>query len=160
MNWLKLLKRKYQIILNLSRRERSLLCQALWLLPIVAILVNLKGLRFSQEMLLRLPTRSSSVADAVAEIDRVWMTERMVRVAVRYNHLWTNCLKQSLVLWILLRSQGIVSELRIGVQRESNKFSAHAWVEYQGVVLNDTDDVRQRFQAFDRSFEQPVGEKL
>jgi hypothetical protein len=160
MNWLKLLKRKHQIILNLSRRERSLLCQALWLLPIVAILVNLKGLRFSQEMLLRLPTRSSSVADAVAEIDRVWMTERMVRVAVRYNHLWTNCLKQSLVLWILLRSQGIVSELRIGVQRESNKFSAHAWVEYQGVVLNDTDDVRQRFQAFDRSFEQPVGEKL
>jgi hypothetical protein len=160
MNWLKLLKRKYQIILNLSRRERSLLCQALWLLPIVAILVNLKGLRFSQEMLLRLPTRSSSVVDAVAEIDRVWMTERMVRVAVRYNHLWTNCLKQSLVLWILLRSQGIVSELRIGVQRESNKFSAHAWVEYQGVVLNDTDDVRQRFQAFDRSFEQPVGEKL
>jgi hypothetical protein len=160
MNWLKLLKRKHQIILNLSRRERSLLCQALWLLPIVAILVNLKGLRFSQEMLLRLPTRSSSVVDAVAEIDRVWMTERMVRVAVRYNHLWTNCLKQSLVLWILLRSQGIVSELRIGVQRESNKFSAHAWVEYQGVVLNDTDDVRQRFQAFDRSFEQPVGEKL
>jgi hypothetical protein len=160
MNWLKLLKRKYQIILNLSRHERSLLFQALWLLPIVAILVNLKGLRFSQEMLLRLPTRSSSVADAVAEIDRVWTTERMVRVAVRYNHLWTNCLKQSLVLWILLRSQGIVSELRIGVQRESNKFSAHAWVEYQGVVLNDTDDVRQRFQAFDRSFEQPVGEKL
>ncbi|WP_310423349.1 lasso peptide biosynthesis B2 protein [Chamaesiphon sp. VAR_48_metabat_135_sub] len=160
MNWLKLLKRKAQIIFSLSEYERSLLFQALCLLPAVAILVNFKGLRFSQKMLLRLPTSSSSVDDTVAEIDRVWMTERMVRVAVRYNHLWTNCLKQSLVLWILLRSQGIISELRIGVQRESDKFSAHAWVEYQGVVLNDTEDVRQRFQAFDRSFEQPVGEKL
>jgi Transglutaminase-like superfamily len=159
MNWLKLLTRKYQIIFGLSQSERSLLFQALWLLPVVAVFVNIKGLRFTQEMLLRLPAQSGSADDAVAEIDRVWITERMVRVAVRYNHLWTNCLKQSLVLWILLRSQGIISELRIGVQRESTKFSAHAWVEYQGVVLNDTDDVRQRFQAFDRSFEQPIGEK-
>jgi hypothetical protein len=158
MNWLKSIERKYHTIFGLADLDRSILFQALWLLPVVAILVDLKGLRVTQGMLLWLPVKTRSVSHSVET--QVWTTVKMVRVAVRYHRLWTNCLKQSLVLWILLRNQGIISELRIGVQRESNKFSAHAWVEYQGIVLNDTDDVHQRFQAFDRSFEQPVETKL
>jgi hypothetical protein len=158
MTWLKLLARKYNTLFGLSERERSLMFQSLCLLPCVAILLDLKGLRFTQGLFSRLPMPTPSVANLVET--QIWTTVRMVRVAVRYYQPWANCLKQSLVLWILLRFQGIISELRIGVQRESNKFSAHAWVEYQGVVLNDTDDVHQRFHAFDRPFEQPVGGKL
>jgi Transglutaminase-like superfamily len=162
MTWLKLAIRKYQTLLELSERERSVLLQALGLLPIVAILVQLKGLQFTQSFLLQLPLVNHCAPSTVEiELERqVWMTVRMVRIAVGYNSLWTNCLKQSLVLWILLQSQGIISVLRIGVRTESDKFSAHAWVEYEGIVLNDTDDVHQRFQAFDRSFEQPIQEKL
>jgi Transglutaminase-like superfamily len=158
MNWLKLLKRKYNTIFGLPDRERSLMFQALWLLPLVAMLLHLKGLRFTQEMLLRLPAQTQLMPDSLKT--QIWTTVRMVRVAVRYNRPWANCLKQSLVLWTLLRSQGITTELRIGVQRESEKFAAHAWVEYQGMILNDTNDVRQRFQAFDRSVEQPVGGEM
>jgi Transglutaminase-like superfamily len=158
MTWLKLLTRKYRTLFELSDLERSILFQALWLLPIVAILVQFKGMRFTQELLLRLPLRKLSSPDPIET--QIWRTVRMVRVAVRYQQLWSNCLKQSLVLWILLRSQDIISEVRIGVQKESDKFAAHAWVEYQGVILNDTDDVHQRFQAFDRLFEQPVREEL
>jgi hypothetical protein len=158
MTWLKLLKRKYNTILALSSSDRWLLVHALWLLPVVAISVSLRGMQFTQAMLLRLPLQILVGTDPVES--RVRATVRLVRVAVSYHHLWTNCLKQSLVLWILLRSQGILSELRIGVQRESGKFTAHAWVEYQGIVLNDSDDVQQRYQAFDRSFEQPLQEKL
>ncbi|PSB55401.1 lasso peptide biosynthesis B2 protein [Chamaesiphon polymorphus] len=163
MTWLKLPIRKCQTLLELSECERSLLLQALGLLPLVAISVRLKGLQFTQGFLLRLPLANRYAPSTVAnaELERqVWTTVRMVRVAVGYNSRWTNCLKQSLVLWILLRSQGIISVLRIGVRTETDKFSAHAWVEYQGIVLNDTDDVHQRFQAFDRSFEQPIQEKL
>ena len=158
MTWLKLLRRKYSTILRLSSGDRWLLIHALWLLPVVSLSVSLKGMQFTQAMLLQLPLQICAGTETVES--RVWTTVRLVRVAVRYHHLWTNCLKQSLVLWILLRSQGILSELRIGVQRESDKFTAHAWVEYQGIVLNDTDDVHQRYQAFDRSFEQPIQEKL
>jgi Transglutaminase-like superfamily len=158
MTWLKLLRRKYSTILGLSSGDRWLLVHALWLLPVVAFSVSFKGMQFTQAMLLRLPLHIAVGTETVES--RVWATVRLVRVAVRYHHPWTNCLKQSLVLWILLRSQGILSELRIGVQRESDKFMAHAWVEYQGIVLNDTNDVRQRYQAFDRSFEQPIQEKL
>ncbi|WP_373540726.1 lasso peptide biosynthesis B2 protein [Chamaesiphon sp.] len=158
MTWLKLLRRKYSTILTLSSGDRWLLVHALWLLPVIAIAVSLKGMQFTQAMLLRLPLKSCAVAGTVES--QVWATVRLVRVAVRYHRRWTNCLKQSLLLWILLRSQGILSEIRIGVGRESTIFTAHAWVEYQGIVLNDTEDVHQRYQAFDRSFEQSMQEKL
>ena len=55
MNWLKLLKRKYDTVVGLSKSERSLLFQALWLLPLVAILVQTKGLGCTRSLLLQLP---------------------------------------------------------------------------------------------------------
>jgi hypothetical protein len=59
-----------------------------------------------------------------------------------------NCLTRSLYLCWLLRRRGIASELRIGVQLVQGKLDAHAWVEYQGVPINDAQDVAQRFAAF------------
>jgi hypothetical protein len=74
----------------------------------------------------------------------------MVSVASRYSPAWTNCLRQSLVLWYLLRRQGIASELHLGVRREAGEFQAHAWVEFGGLTLNDGQDVRRRYAAFER----------
>jgi hypothetical protein len=34
------------------------------------------------------------------------------------------------------------------VRKEANCFLAHAWVEVEGVVLNDQQDVPQRFAPF------------
>jgi Transglutaminase-like superfamily len=154
---LKLFVRKYNTLSGLSAVERAVLIRALWLLPVVAISLQVKGLRFTQDLLLSTfkPRRSNSEPIE----SQIWTTVRMVKTAAKYYQPWANCLKKSLVLWILLRDRGIISEVRIGVQRESATFAAHAWVEYQGMVLNDSDDVHQRFQAFDRLFEQPVEAK-
>ncbi len=151
INRLKLLARKYRTLSELSAGEKALLFRALWLLPVVAIALQVKGLRFTQDLLLwtfRSPRSNSEPIES-----QIWTTVRMVKTAAKYYQPWANCLKKSLVLWILLRDRGIMSEIRIGVQRESTTFSAHAWVEYQGIVLNDSDDVHQRFQAFDRPLE-------
>lgn len=45
------------------------------------------------------------------------------------------CLEQSLVLFYLLRSQGIPVRYCHGVR--PHPFQAHAWIEYQGVPIND-----------------------
>jgi hypothetical protein len=45
------------------------------------------------------------------------------------------CLEQSLTLYLLLRRRGVPVELRLGVQ--PYPFAAHAWVEHDGVPLND-----------------------
>ncbi len=35
-----------------------------------------------------------------------------------------------------------------GVRKEQGRFEAHAWVEREGVALNDGSDVNVRFAAF------------
>ncbi|WP_143310061.1 lasso peptide biosynthesis B2 protein [Chitinophaga vietnamensis] len=47
------------------------------------------------------------------------------------------CLSQSLVMRLLLRRKGIDAELKIGVSQHMGRFDAHAWLEKEGVLLND-----------------------
>ena len=47
------------------------------------------------------------------------------------------CLKQSLILFRILRRRGITAELRIGVRRVGDNLNAHAWVECDGHMLLD-----------------------
>jgi hypothetical protein len=53
------------------------------------------------------------------------------------------CLEQSLVLFVLLRRRAVAAELRLGVQ--PYPFSAHAWVELDGVPLNETPETIRQF---------------
>ena len=53
------------------------------------------------------------------------------------------CLEQSLVLFVLLRRRGVGAELRLGVQ--PYPFNAHAWVELDGVPLNETPETIRQF---------------
>jgi hypothetical protein len=78
-------------------------------------------------------------------------------VAVKYGPWRPQCLLRSLCLGWFLARQGIPSDLRMGVPlgnsviRDSTKldFSAHAWVEFDGVVLNDKQDIASQFSAFE-----------
>ena len=74
---------------------------------------------------------------------------KMVNIAAGHSLFAASCLHRSLVLWWLLGREGFASDLRLGAQKAEGQFEAHAWVEYQGTVLNDTEDVHQRFATFD-----------
>jgi hypothetical protein len=52
-----------------------------------------------------------------------------------YPH--ATCLKRSLILLRLLRKRGIPAELRLGVRKVDDDFSAHAWIECAGRTLLD-----------------------
>jgi hypothetical protein len=56
------------------------------------------------------------------------------------------CLQQSLALWWLLRRQGIVAELQLGVKKNLTEFSSHAWVELGDCVVNDCERVTETYQ--------------
>ena len=68
-----------------------------------------------------------------------------------YSPLEAGCLVESLTLWWTLRRRGIAADLRLGVRTFVGPLQSHAWVEYQGVPLNDADDVRLVFEPFDLS---------
>ncbi|HSL71115.1 MAG TPA: lasso peptide biosynthesis B2 protein [Longimicrobiales bacterium] len=57
------------------------------------------------------------------------------------------CLEQSLALYVLLRRRGVPAQLRLGVQ--PYPFNAHAWVELDGVALNETAETLTQFVPMD-----------
>jgi hypothetical protein len=72
--------------------------------------------------------------------------------AVDYACVWywkhVLCLQRSAATACLLRDHGIPAELVIGAQQMP--FRAHAWVEVQGRVVNDTSYTSEMYAVLDR----------
>jgi len=128
------------------------------LLPITAAALRLLGFRRWQSALARLGTREQTRPGDPpgAPLERAYLTARMVRTAECHGLSRPNCLHQSLVLWWLLRRQGIACELRLGVRKQHGSVEAHAWVEHNGAVLNDNGNVRQHFVPFETTLAEPA----
>ena len=75
-----------------------------------------------------------------------------VAVNLAANHILgpASCLTRSLLLRWLLRRYGTASDLRIGVCFQEGVFAAHAWVEKDGIPVNDSPEVVAHFAAFDQ----------
>jgi hypothetical protein len=58
------------------------------------------------------------------------------------------CLQRSAVTTVLLRRHGWPAQMVIGAQ--VLPFKSHAWVELDGVVINDKPYVRERYLALER----------
>jgi len=133
----------------LPRADRRALLQALVLLPIATAgrhVMSYGRLRTVLSALLP-PRAELSLTDPEARA-RAEQIARMVQIAAGRSPLRPSCLDRSLVLWALLRRHGYRSTLRIGARKEGTRFEAHAWVEVNGVVVNDAEDVGRRFAAF------------
>ncbi len=103
----------------------------------------LKVLRFNRtrRVLQRWPVPAINSLGAVGdELIRVSHARPLVVIGI-------DCVAESLLLEAMLRRSGEQPHLRIGVD-PTNPSSAHAWVEVDGAVINDTDDVAQRWAAF------------
>ncbi len=133
---------------RLDGAARLRLIQAACILPGVTLGVRLGGYRRTRRLLARLaPAHREAGEEDAARIasDLAWA----VAAAAHHAPYATACLPRSLTLWWLLRRQGVAGELRIGVARVDRELRAHAWVERDGVVLNDAQDIGERFAAFD-----------
>ena len=126
---------------TLTWAERRLLLQAAVLLPLVGAALRPMRLRRVLSLLDALAGSASGTAVGARR------TAQVVGWAARYGATRGTCLTRSLTLWCLLRRQRIAADLRIGVRREG-AFEAHAWIEHDGRVLNDTPDVRERYRLF------------
>jgi hypothetical protein len=135
---------------KLAEGERSLLIQALVLLPVTNAALHLVGLGRWQSFLARwapLP-KSGRARSRVSQVRRVSSTSRMVRLAARRGLYPASCLRSSLTLWWLLRRQGIDSALRLGVRKQGEGIEAHAWVEYEGNAVDGSESVLEHFVSF------------
>jgi hypothetical protein len=141
---------------KLTWPEKKLLIQAFLVLPCIKSGLSLIGFK---RLYARLGRQQPAAAyGAVAGGRRpaqALITTRMVQRAANHHLCKLNCLPRSLALWWLLRRQGIGAELRIGTRRHEDQLEAHAWVEFEGSPLNEYDDVRERYAAFDAAILPP-----
>ncbi len=134
--------RRLQKYLALTPAGRVLVLHSLLLLPTVAVLLRARGMARTTALLARLERRVERSPDALAPRE----IARLVHAAA--SILGARCLSRSLVLSHFLRHRGISSEIRLGVSRLADgKLAAHAWVELDGLPLNDSLDVSERYAA-------------
>ena len=124
------------------------------LLPLIAVSLRIAGFRATQAMLQKLlPARREAVRpenqNLALDASR---TARMLLAAARYSFVHYTCLEKSLALWWLLGRQGIASSVRNGTRKSADGLEAHAWVEFVGDALNESDASHERHAAFDAAF--------
>jgi Transglutaminase-like superfamily len=134
---------KVRKLFQLPLRELLVLIQAVLLLSVVRI-----ALRFTTVARLK---NVKSIPLSCASGLRAQDISRMVQIAAEHGFGPARCLERSLVLHWFLSRQGVDSRILVGTRKENGQVEAHAWVEINGVPLNDHEDVEQRFPSFEGS---------
>ncbi|MBE9052605.1 lasso peptide biosynthesis B2 protein [Nostocales cyanobacterium LEGE 11386] len=125
--------RRMRKFLHLSVGDRYFLIKTLFLLG--AIRLGLGILPFNK--LLKLLTKISQPSQRVQSIHQVSVNKIVwaVNAATRYVP-GAKCLARALTTQVLMSRYGYLPEFRIGVAKgETGKLEAHAWIEYQGLVV-------------------------
>jgi len=109
---------------QLTYRDQVLLLRAFFALAVCRVRLHAWGFQKLQ----RWATRPANGDTAVDRL--IWAIE----VASKKT-LGASCLCRALALQRLLSRNGHESELRIGVEKNDNRFGAHAWLVYRDKVV-------------------------
>ena len=134
--------RSLRKLFQLSKLEAWLLLQAAVLLPTVRLALNFITVSRLKEL------GAGSMRGRRPPHLPPQATARMVRVAAQRGLCRAKCLEQSLVLRWLLRRQGIEAQIFFGARKTDEQMEAHAWVEIDGISLDEDNDAHRRFSPF------------
>jgi len=126
-----------------AAHQRALLAAAFWM-PLFWLGLRVFGLPRFQA---RLQGCKANAGKAMSLPDIQALGE-LVNIAARHTLGPRTCLTRSLLLGWLLRRRGVTSNLRIGVRLTHGVLDAHAWVECDGIPVNDQPDVGTQFASF------------
>lgn len=127
------------------------------LLAATGLGLKLLGFKRIRATLLQRPAAINTPRDAKEERQQALHTAFLISAAARHGFYDAPCLPSAMTLQHLLRSQGIETDLRFGVRKDSDKLDAHAWVEHRGCPLIDGPEVQDRYRAFDGSMHKSEG---
>ncbi len=140
--------RRLKKILRLAPAELSVLAQACVGIPIVRLALCFTSVARLQTI------EARSRRSFTFSLSRVTVTPeqiaRLVRLAGQHGICRATCLEQSLVLRHLLRRRGIDAQIVFGARKTGPETQAHAWVEVNGVPLNEDDSAHLDFARFEK----------
>jgi Transglutaminase-like superfamily len=97
-----------------------------------------------REMELGRSSKTGSVPGAALRATRI---ARSIDLACAFYPRRVLCLERSIASTLLLRRHGIAAELVLGARMLP--FKSHAWVEVEGIPVNDKPYMREIYMVFD-----------
>jgi hypothetical protein len=137
----------------LSAADRRTLLMCALLLPLVGVALRTVGLARIQARV----QGSRVAAPSRMSPDEIKSLGELVNIAARHHPFPATCLSRSLLLQWLLHRRGIPSELRLGARVSDGTLFAHAWVELDGMPVNDEANVAGRFSTLKRPSPRHLG---
>ena len=131
--------------------DRRLILRAAAILPLTKIGLRMFGFQRWKEFVEKMsrPADRAAAAPSGFPLDTAMRAARAVRSAQLHGPTAANCLERSMTLWSILLHEGVDGELHIGARKQDAQLEAHAWVELDGQILNDADEVREDYTQFD-----------
>jgi hypothetical protein len=140
---------KLRKFLSLRADEQRLIARCVVLVALVRLSLNCFSLNRVMRGLKRLAGKRKP--EPIGEMDFyriVWAVSAASKVIPR-----ATCLTQALAAQTLLGRRGTMTQLRLGVRRESGQFRAHAWLEWNGKVVIGDDGQLSRYSTLPLSGE-------
>lgn len=123
----------------LSKGERAALPMMMLALSLLSASLRVFGYARTRRWVERLTTRNITHGSTQAEKAHSERLAQLAAIAGRHGPVRTTCLRQSLLVYGLLRRNGLKPELKIGARRTSAVPDMHAWVELDSVPLGQGD---------------------
>jgi hypothetical protein len=111
---------------------------AILILRVIDASLRIVGYQRTCRWLLTL-SRTPSALPSAGDAQRAYALARTIAGMVAVTRV--NCVREALAVWWVLRWLGIGTRVCIGI----NPDGGHAWVEYQGVVLTDSQEIASQF---------------
>ena len=133
--------RSFRQFLGLSPEQKQFLLRAVFILPMTY--VGLEILGFQQ--LFSCIQHFTRVDRPARDLEEFVAYPQLLNAVARRFPLPMKCLGRSVALGWLLRLEGIDATVHIGVRKDQHDLDAHAWVQSGDVVINDAEDVAERY---------------
>jgi len=137
------MRNPYLSFFRLHWELKKLVLQCALILPLTHIGLELLGLkRFFKltEGLTSLSRKTPKYPKEEAHRDA-----QLFSAVARRFPLRLTCLERSTALCWLLRWRGVDAAVHLGVRKDLQSLDAHAWVQVGELVINDSDDITERY---------------
>jgi hypothetical protein len=140
-------KNVFEKVSNLSVTQLILLSE-MWLVFLKwDLLVSFCNYRYWQLSF----DKNNIISESKSSLPEVLNIIRLSEKVGRHHLRKMNCLRRCLSQKQLLEKRHYPCELHIGIKITDGKLNAHAWLSYNEVLINDSEEMIQQYSALKKS---------
>lgn len=133
-------------LFSLSKTELSILLEAWWVFLKWDWLISFTQYSNWQNEIANLSGTNNSIIPDNNQEDKTSLAQvalviKLSEKVARHHLRKMNCLRRCLTQKQMLKKRGYTTRMHIGVAINNEKLKAHAWLTYQGKLINDSQTI-------------------